>query len=286
MNIISWNIQVGKGVDGKVDLARICDTLKAIRFPDGQAADLICLQEVARHFSALVHPEQPDQAQYLAAAWPDFYPVFRAAVDVVGEPHSTSLRRQFGCMVLSRFPILQVFNHMLTQQGAAVKAMQRQVLEVVVQTPSAVRRVMTTHLEYHAQPNRVAQLAHIHTIRTQYTSEPSQPIPASQLSEPYSAYERPVATILCGDLNFTPDAPEYSQMLMEYGWEDVWQLTAQDAPYPPSCGLDNSGQWPQGPHCRDYFFVSSDLAKHVLAAGIDTQTRASDHQPIFLSLSP
>lgn len=43
MQIISWNIQCGLGVDGKVDLARIANVMREMG-----DADIICLQEVSR----------------------------------------------------------------------------------------------------------------------------------------------------------------------------------------------------------------------------------------------
>ena len=38
MEIISYNIQFGRGLDGRFDLGRICESVKG--------ADIICLQEV------------------------------------------------------------------------------------------------------------------------------------------------------------------------------------------------------------------------------------------------
>lgn len=43
-------------------------------------------------------------------------------------------------------------------------------------------------------------------------------------------------------------------------------------------------QWPQGPHCRDFIFVSAGLARQVRRIEVDTETLASDHQPIMVEL--
>ena len=44
IQILSWNIQNGEGVDGKISLNRIADTIFSMATPD-----VICLQEVSRN---------------------------------------------------------------------------------------------------------------------------------------------------------------------------------------------------------------------------------------------
>ncbi|MDA9981782.1 endonuclease/exonuclease/phosphatase family protein [Gammaproteobacteria bacterium] len=45
MEILTWNIQAGTGVDGNNDMSRIAQVIKDTGNPD-----IICLQEVARNF--------------------------------------------------------------------------------------------------------------------------------------------------------------------------------------------------------------------------------------------
>jgi len=45
MRLVDWNIQWGRGVDGRVDLARIVAEAKALH-----DFDVLCLQEVTRGF--------------------------------------------------------------------------------------------------------------------------------------------------------------------------------------------------------------------------------------------
>ena len=47
MRIVSWNVQWGRGADGRVDWARLLAALRAFD------ADVICLQEVASRFDEL-----------------------------------------------------------------------------------------------------------------------------------------------------------------------------------------------------------------------------------------
>ncbi len=290
MNLVTWNIQAGRGTDGQIDLDRIADVIRRLPFHDGRAADLICLQEVSRHFKGLTHGTPADQATELARRFPGYTPVFRAAVDL--QPYescdSSLPRRQFGCMVLSRHPVIQVFNHLLTQAGVTVKGMQRQLLEVVVAHPDGPLRVLTTHLEYNAPACRLAQVAQIRVLHEQALSYPGAAhAPASDT--PYAAAPRPAAALICGDFNFTTDSDEYRHMLMPSGpdvpaLQDAWAVHAGKQPHLPTCGLDDAAQWPQGPHCRDFCFATPDLAARIAQVDVDTRTRASDHQPLFLSL--
>ena len=44
IQVLSWNIQNGEGVDGVISLERIADTIFSMSNPD-----VICLQEVSRN---------------------------------------------------------------------------------------------------------------------------------------------------------------------------------------------------------------------------------------------
>jgi len=48
VKLVTWNIQWGRGVDGRVDLARIVSTARGLA-----DFDLLCLQEVADNFPGL-----------------------------------------------------------------------------------------------------------------------------------------------------------------------------------------------------------------------------------------
>jgi exonuclease III len=65
---------------------------------------------------------------------------------------------------------------------------------------------------------------------------------------------------------------------------DAWSVFRPDAPHPPTTGVFDRKQWPQGPHCRDYFFVTPDLAARIAEVEVDVETGQSDHQPVVLRL--
>lgn len=285
MNIVSWNIQAGLGLDGKVDLQRIADVIRALPFQVAGGPDVICLQEVSRYFSALTNRVACDQAAQLQALFPGYTSIFRPAVDLGPLDGNHPERRQFGCMILSRFPVTQVFNHLLTQQGAGGKRMQRHLLEAVIDAPAGPLRVATTHLEYNSQTCRLAQVEQMLCLHAEALA-PTDACAMVQADSPYSAAPRPASAILCGDFNFLTNSEEYLRMTSElYGFEDAWCLLDGKERAFPTCGFDNAAQWPEGPHCRDFFFLTADLARRVTQADTETLTRASDHQPIYLTLA-
>lgn len=291
MNLVSWNIQSGRGVDGEVRLARIAEVISAIPFPNGGPADVICLQEVARFFSGVTGGVLTDQVAELRELFCDYVLVFRPAVDVhfAGAAGVDRIqRRQFGCMMLSRYPVLQVCNHMLTRKGTVAKGMQRQLLEAVVEGPHGPLRVMTTHLEFNSRPCRMAQVRQIRTLHEEVGMLARLTSPAGSSDGPYFIPHPPREAVLCGDFNFTPDSEEYLEVIAPLhgagpDWADAWVSLHGGTAHKPSCGMEDAVQWPQGPHCRDFFFATPGLLKKASMIDVDIDTRASDHQPIFLS---
>ncbi|HEY8623291.1 MAG TPA: endonuclease/exonuclease/phosphatase family protein, partial [Casimicrobiaceae bacterium] len=144
MKLITWNVQWCRGVDGKVDPARIVRHAKAIA-----DFDVLCLQEIANHYPAprLEGSRGENQFAELARLLPGYVPVPGVAVDV---PADDGGRRHFGNMVLSRLPVGQVFRHLLPYPvEAGVNGMPRIALEAVLSTKLGAVRVITTHLEYY-----------------------------------------------------------------------------------------------------------------------------------------
>ena len=95
MKLITWNVQWCRGVDGKVDPARIVRHAKAIA-----DFDVLCLQEIANNYSAprLAGSRGENQFAELARLLPGYTPVPGVAVDV---PADDGARRHFGNMMLS-----------------------------------------------------------------------------------------------------------------------------------------------------------------------------------------
>ena len=271
--ILTWNIQYGKGCDGVVDLARIARVAKAM----GEA-DVLCFQEISRNDPDIAGGA--DQAAELQALFPGYEGFFGAGLDRISLQGGK--RREFGNLLLSRIPVLQVFRHLLPQPPEpGIKHMQRQAIEVVVDTARGPLRVMTTHLEYYSAAHRAAQIRRLRELQADVAANEAQP--PRPAGSPYDPVPRPASLVLCGDLNLLPDDNEY-RLLFEDVFLDGWRAFRKGEKDPPSTGLHDRQQWPMGGHCRDYFAVTEDVARRIASLDIDTATDASDHQPLRLAL--
>src|SRR5512146_1465785 len=191
--IVSWNIQCGSGCDGVVELERIARVVKAM----GEA-DVVCMQEVARNDPVIAGGV--DQAAELAVLFPGYQAVFGPGLD---RPP-----RQFGNLLLSRLPVLQVYLHLLPHPAeGGIKHMQRQAIEAVVATPTGPLRVVTTHLEYYSAAHRAAQVERLRALQAEVAGNEARP--SKPAASPYDPVPRPAALVLCGDLNFLPHGDEY-----------------------------------------------------------------------------
>ena len=77
MKLLSWNIQWGRGIDGRVDLSRILHTIHQI-----DEFDVICLQEVAVNFPNLPGSSGENQVAELLAGLPGYTAIYAVATDV------------------------------------------------------------------------------------------------------------------------------------------------------------------------------------------------------------
>lgn len=282
-NILTWNIQCGRAVSGRIDLMHTADVIK-----DMGDIDVICLQEISRFDPELDGGKGADQVEVLATLFPDHYPIFGAALDRLG--NGTSHRREFGNLILSRLPITQVFNHSLPQPAPVnpCKHMPRQALEVVAEAEDGPLRITTTHLEFHCEGQRLAQIRRLRDTQVEVVKNQHYALDAP-LSGLYSAFARPTRNIICGDFNSAPDDAVYQSLTAPLGvstsnYLDAWRVIKGKTPHSPTCGIHDHVQWPQGPHCRDFFFLSEDMGEFAKDIQVQEETDASDHQPVLLHL--
>jgi endonuclease/exonuclease/phosphatase family metal-dependent hydrolase len=281
MRVLSWNIQWGRGCDGCVDLARIAAVARATA-----EADVMCFQEVAVNFEGLAGGRGEDEVALLAAAFPDFTPVYGIATDL---PDGRGGRSLFGNLILARARVLQVFRHLLPWPAdPAVPSMQRVCVEAVVETGLGPLRLMTTHLEYYSQPQRLAQAQALRALQREGHALACRP-PANKDGSPsFAVAPRGLHTVLCGDFNCSPDTPEYRSLLADFddgtpAFVDAWQVAHPGLPNADTVGLHEC-EWPDENYCCDYFFVSANLAPRVRELRVNQDTDASDHQPLVLTL--
>lgn len=267
VTLVTFNIHHGEGADGKLDLDRIADVVAD--------ADLIALQEVDRHFDA--RSRFVDQAQYLAERL-DRYWVYAANVDLAGgdgEGVSKSRvpRRQYGVALLSKFPITYSRNHLLPQRRRAKESSeQRGLLETQVRAPAGSFRVFVTHLTHDSREERLLQVARIREILAQ----------AEQGGPPIAGVSLAPTWVMAGDFNFRPESEEYEQFLAEEPGAaglapvDAWAVLGKGTG--ATIGVETLR-----PSRIDYVWVSRDLRPRLLSVRVDERTRASDHQPLFVS---
>lgn len=274
--IVTWNIQAGRGCDGVTDLGRIAAATRALG-----DADVVCFQEVSRNDPEIA--SGADQAAELGSLFPEFQSFFAAGVD--RDTPGKNKRRQFGNLLLSRLPVLQVFRHLLPRPAdGGLKHMQRVAIEAVVQAAGGPLRVVTTHLEYYSVKQRRAQIERLRSLQGEISDNAAAPPAAGQT--PYEVLPRPVSLVLCGDFNLLPDDAEYR--LLFSGKDsllvDAWRKTHPGKAHPPTTGLYDRKQWKKGGHCRDYFALSPDLAPRIASLVMDESSDASDHQALRLVL--
>jgi len=255
-------------MDGRVDPKRIASEAKRLADPD-----VICLQEIARHFPEMPGSAGEDQVEELKKVLSGYEAFFAPGVDIPG----TRGRRQFGNLILSRLPVGRVMRHQLPWPAAAdVQSMPRAVVEAVVEAPFGPLRVMTTHLEYYSAEHRGAQIDYIHRAHREACA------PHRRVDEPgsYESYERATGALVCGDFNLKPEDPHHRRML-QGGFVDAWMALNPGKARQATFHLyDGEPQY-----CCDYVFVTPDLAPRVKSIRIDTATQASDHQPVIVELA-
>jgi endonuclease/exonuclease/phosphatase family metal-dependent hydrolase len=281
VNLISWNVQWCRGCDGRVNPARISKVVK-----DMADVDVLCLQEVARNFPSLEGSAGENQYETLAALFPNYTVVKGVATDVLAPQGD---RHEFGNALITRLPILQVYPRLLPWPAdASVPSMQRAAIEVVLDAPSGPLRVTTTHLEYYSAKQRAAQVDALRELQEEAAGHAAAPQPGKE-GGPFRPVPRPASGILTADFNFRSDDPMHAHLQAPLGegvpaYRDAWQLRHPGRPHAPTLGVHDKTQWPGPPFACDFIFVTEDIAHRVEDVVVNTDTDASDHQPVLLVL--
>lgn len=283
MRILTWNIQWGRGADGRVALGRTIDFLK-----QAGEFDAICLQEVASNVRGMPGGDCADQPAELAEAFTGWAAIYAPGVDV---PDGAGGRSRFGNLLLSRHPVEQVCRHMLPMPAdASVPGMRRSCVEVVIEGGEGPIRLLTAHLEYYSAVQRVAQVRALRELQAEAVGfECGEPKANKESNPVFAKRSRPARAVLCGDFNFEPHSVDYKAMSAPgsqpgAGWRDAWAACYGSRPHDATVGL-HGAEWPDRPYCCDYFWISEDLADSVTAVRVLPETNASDHQPVLLELS-
>ncbi|MEJ8851790.1 endonuclease/exonuclease/phosphatase family protein [Variovorax rhizosphaerae] len=286
MQLITWNTQWCRGLDGVVSAQRIVDGARAMA-----DFDVLCLQEIAQGFDNM--PGAPgDQPAELAALLPGFQVFFGAAVD---EFDAQGKRQRFGNLIATRLPVARLQHHPLPwPSDPSVFSMPRMCTVVTVRDPVlGPVRIMTTHLEYYSQTQRLAQVHALRELNAEACAQAAAPPKAETEPSPFQPKLHTPHAIVCGDFNLTVSRPEALVSAPEYQaihrahahgrLQDAWPLAHGDTPHAPTFRLFDRTYGPD-PVTADFVFVSDSLAPRVQRVEVDLQSRASDHQPVLIAL--
>ena len=291
MRLVSYNIQYGKGKDGRFDLARICAAL--------EGADIIALQEVERHWP---RSGDQDQAAEIARLLGErLYWVYGPGLDMdAGSGPPGQRRRQFGNMVLSRWPIVSSRHHLLPKMGLVRQySLQRSMIEAVVAPPDApALRVHSLHLSHVGDGDRSPQVERLLQVHREAPLEGGAWC-GRHAEEAWTLGQAPPpmpsAAIYMGDFNITPDSPLYTRLTgsLSSDFGRMSHIGGLVDAFVAAGGVENeSADWtcdsceqPRPLRRLDYCFVSTELAPSVRRAWIDHAAQGSDHQPIWTELT-
>ncbi|GAA0238198.1 endonuclease/exonuclease/phosphatase family protein [Halobacterium noricense] len=240
---MSYNIHHGAGSDGQLNLTH---TARVIR---ESGAEIVGVQEVDGHWGARSNFEH--QAKRLAKMLDMNY--FFAPIYSLEPLEQNRPRREYGLAVLSEHPILRAENHEITRLSTQIGTEPQLAPgfpEVRVNIRGVILSVYATHLDYRADP-AVRRMQVDDMLKIVRNREP---------------------TVLMGDLNATPDAPELAPLLDMF--DDTWDGQGDGTGYTFPA---------ENPTKRiDYVLTSSTIGTNSVKV---VKTHASDHRPVVAELS-
>ncbi|MBM7553197.1 endonuclease/exonuclease/phosphatase family protein [Thalassobacillus pellis] len=133
IKVMSYNIHHAVGEDGELNLDRIAEVIK------NTDSDIIGLQEVDNHWSS--RSDFQDQAKLLAERLDMFY-IYAANLNYESSEEGVP-NRQYGTAILSEYPFLDGFNHLLPKIGDTE---QRGLFEAVINVKGTQLHLYNTHL--------------------------------------------------------------------------------------------------------------------------------------------
>ncbi len=258
LRILTYNIHHGQGTDGKFDLPRIANVIKSFN------PDLVALQEVDRKTK---RASGVDQAAELARL---------TGMNYAYGPAMKYSGGEYGEAILSRFPILEITNHILPWgDGSEPRAL----LVVRVNSNELGEIVFCgTHLAHDSEADRIEQAKKINELLVLFDD---------------------AGVILVGDLNSQPDSKPM-KVLSEH-WIDAAAATGIPQPTFPNVNPDRRIDYvlfkPTKPTenlqavspSERMSQIFSDMFKpignwKVVKTAVIKGLNASDHCPVFVIL--
>lgn len=256
LTVMSYNIHNGIGEDGVYDMERIARTI------EDAGCDLVGLQELGIGWDADSRFE--DELAYLADRLQ--MKSFAAPILDLDPPAGSTVRRRYGCAVLSRFELLDAHNHPLTRIHTYKQAEGPQRMpgfaEVVVEVSGRLVQFFCTHLYWLSQPIRL--------IEAQEMARQMQER-AEHLEAVYPQMGAP-CQVLVGDLNALPEDEEVLDLSRLF--TDAWVTAGTGPGYTfPATGADRR---------IDFIFVNAQVQ---VTSSTVRQAPGSDHLPVVARLA-
>lgn len=302
MKTVTYNIRYGLGNDNRYDLARTANAV--------HGADIIGLQEVERFWRRSGMTDQPKQ---LGELLPDYYWAYCPSFDVDASTRDANggvvnRRRQFGPMLLSKWPILSTRVMVLPQlKTVDLFNFSGGAIEGIISTPAGALRVYSLHLSSISSRERLLQIdallnAFFHVSQNGGTATsdgtPVDPVETKNFkrtdwSNGEPGLPKPEHTLFMGDFNCVEESAEYTRFAGEIdpvhgrGMHsddllDSWSVAREKIGQPTSWWPDQPGQNPRKALRLDYCFVSTGLAPKVSRAWVDADAAGSDHKPYWV----
>lgn len=278
MRILSWNVQYGESSDGNKDFSSILQFIESLG-----DFDVICLQELARNMDEYCAPGQTDHLQMTRLLFKNYKAIWGTGFSWPAQDINSALRQEFGNVSLIKSGLLDYKIHQLPQPATPGRnQMPRVAVETVINSEIGPLSIINTHLAYHDDNENQQQIKHLNNLEQERTAHHRDPklIGSGTYQKGFLASAR----MLCGDFNFTPDTSQYRYQV-DCNWLDAWKMCNGDEKHPPTCGIFDAVQWPQGEQCRDFFWLSHELQSRNAEISVDIETNLSDHQPVTLEIS-
>ncbi len=290
MKIVTYNAHYAIGKDNRYDLARVIDAVNG--------ADIIALQEIERYYGP---PNGPSQPEDVARLLPEYYWVFDASFDIdgsekLGDGIILNRRRQYGQMLLSRWPILSKRYYPLPRLHIDYAFnMQMGVLEGVLSTPAGALRVYNAHFgsvsseERQHQARFLVSLIRVAPSQGGAWTGPSSEDGERDWSSGTPQPPMPENAVVLGDFNMGPDSPEFKIMSTALIGDDMPLLTDIWAKNNPGKRVltwhPNPGRPGNEKSARlDYCFLTAALVARAKSSWVDQEASSSDHQPVWVEL--
>jgi endonuclease/exonuclease/phosphatase family metal-dependent hydrolase len=246
VRLVTFHIRHGVGADDRLDLPRLAKVLQSVD------ADVICLQEVDRHYGK--RSDSVDQPLLLSRAL-DMQLAWGPAIETTRAGDQPD--QEYGNALLSRLPILISDVHRLPGSGEP-----RSALRTLVELDGGTLWVTTTHLTRGGGTERADQLATLAALHS-------------------DAME---SGVVVGDFNTPADAPELATLRPLF--TDAWEI-ARDKHDRSGWRFWQRAEGfthPSGaPHRRiDQVWVTGGVA--VASARVLDGHGASDHLPLVVDL--